>query len=155
MDLPVSEKYFSYNNIIWVDKQSEINLCKKVYELARYFKEELNYDSVPFCPLGQLSEDYKALLFTEQAYDKYEKEPMPYRIYGACLFTVKQFTIDNDRWVLKWIWFHPFFRNRGNLKNNWNKLEEEFGDFLIEKSVSNDMNSFLQNIDSKYKHIVI
>ncbi|MDO9304201.1 MAG: hypothetical protein Q7T77_02650 [Sulfuricurvum sp.] len=155
MDLPVSEKYSSYNNIIHVDKQSNVDLYEKVYKLAKYFKEELNYDSVPFSPLGQLSEDYKALLFTEQALDMYEKEPMPYRIYGACLFTIKQFTKDNDYWVLKWIWLHPFFRNRGNLKNNWNILEEEFGNFLIEKPVSNDMNFFLKKINSKYEHIVI
>jgi len=154
MELSLSTKYAS-NTIIEVDKQSEKELFEEVYKLANYFKEELNYDSVPFCPYGNLQENYKALLFTEQAYDEFVTEPMPYRIYGACNFGIQKFTKEPDRWVLKWIWFHPFFRNRGNLKKNWYKLEEKFGDFLIERPISNDMNSFLENIDSEYEHIVI
>ncbi|QOG12600.1 hypothetical protein [Arcobacter sp. FWKO B] len=154
MDLLVSTEYRS-NTIIEVDKQSELELFEEVYKLAKYFKEELNYDFVPFCPYGDLREEYKALLFTEEAPDKFIKEPMPYRIYGACNFTIQKFTEEPDRWVLKWIWLHPFFRNRGNLKKNWKKLEEKFGDFLIESPISNDMNSFLENINSKYEHIVI
>ncbi|PHO11684.1 hypothetical protein CPG38_11700 [Malaciobacter marinus] len=146
MGLSVFTKYTS-NTIIEVDKQSEKKLFEEVYKLAKYFKEELNYDSVPFCPYGDLREEYKALLFIE--------EPMPYRIYGACSFGIQKFTEEPNRWVLKWIWLHPFFRNRGNLKKNWNKLEEKFGNFLIESPISNDMNSFLENINSKYEHIVI
>lgn len=154
MELSLSKKYAS-NTIIEVDKQSEKELFAEVYKLAKYFKEELNYDFVPFCPYGDLREDYKALLFTEQAYDEFATDPMPYRIYGACNFGIQKFTKEPDHWVLKWIWFHPFFRNRGNLKKNWNKLEEKFGNFLIESPISNDMNSFLENINSKYEHIVI
>ena len=155
MDLSVSTKYTS-NTIIEVDKQSKKELFEEVYKLAKYFKEELNYDSVPFCPYGDLREEYKALLFTEEAYDEFA-EPMPYRIYGACSFGIQKFTKAPNCWVLKWIWLHPFFRNRGNLKKNWHKLEEKFGDFLIESPISSDMNSFLKNINSKYKyeHIVI
>lgn len=154
MELSVSTKY-TLDTIIEVDKQSEKELFEEVYKLAKYFKEELNYDFVPFCPYGDLREEYKALLFTEEAPDKFIEEPMPYRIYGACSFAIQKFTEEPDRWVLKWIWLHPFFRNRGNLKKNWNKLEEKFGNFLIESPISNDMKSFLENLNSKYEHIVI
>ena len=154
MELSLTTKYAS-NTIIEVDKQSRKELFEEVYKLAKYFKEELNYDTVPFSPYGDLREDYKALLFTEQAYDEFATEPIPYRIYGACNFTIQKFTKEPDRWMLKWIWFHPFFRNRRYLKKNWNKLEEKFGNFLIEQPISNDMNSFLENINSKYEHIVI
>ena len=78
MELSLSKKYAS-NTIIEVDKQSEKELFAEVYKLAKYFKEELNYDFVPFCPYGDLREDYKALLFTEQAYDEFATDPMPYR----------------------------------------------------------------------------
>jgi len=135
-----------------MSKQTNFELSEEVYKLAEYFKEELDYGRVPFCRMGLLSEEYKALLFTEKALDKYEKEPSPYRIYGACVFTLLKFTKEPDCWVLNWIWFHPFFRNRGNLKKNWTQLEEEFGNFLIGKPISNDMSSFLENIDSKYEH---
>ena len=153
MELSVSTEIS--NSIIEVDKQSEKELFEEVYKLAKYFKDELHYDFVPFCPYGDLREDYKALLFTEQAPDKYIKEPMPYRIYGACLFTLQKFAQDDDYWELKWIWVHPFFRNRGNLKARWNYLEEKFGKFLIGTPISNDMRIFLKNIDSKYEHIEI
>lgn len=155
IDLSVSQKYSSHNNIIYVDKQSNIDLYEEVYKLAKYFKEELNYDSVPFCKLGMLSETYDVSLFTEQALDKYIKEPIPYRIYGACLFTKMNFTKGGDYWVLEWIWIHPFFRNRGNLKKNWNILEEQFEKFLIRKPISPDMSNFLKKIDSKYEHMEI
>ena len=126
-----------------------------MYKIAKYFKEELNYDRVPFPILGTISKEYKALLFTEEALDIYKKEPMPYRIYGACVFTLMTFKEGNNYWVLEWIWLHPFFRNRGNLKKNWKILEEEFGNFLIRKPISNDMNSFLENVSSKYEHKII
>ena len=155
IELSVSEKYSSDNNIIYVNKQSNANLHEEVYKLAKYFKEELNYDTVPFSQLGILPKTYNVSLFTEQAFDKYIKEPMPYRIYGACLFTKMNFTNGKDYWVLEWIWIHPFFRNRGNLKKNWNILEEQFENFLIQEPVSPDMSNFLKKIDSKYAHTKI
>ncbi len=155
MDLSISEKFFSYNNIIQIDKHSDIDLHEEVYKIAEYFKEELNYDRVPFSPNGQLSEKYIVLLFTEEALDKYKTEPMPYRIYGACFFNRMIFTKDDDYWALEWIWFHPFFRNRGNLKKNWNELEETFDNFIIKKPISSDMKTFLENINSKYEHIIL
>lgn len=134
LDLSVSEKFHSYNNVIFVDKQSNIDLYEEVYKIAKYFKEELNYDSVPFCPYGGLREEYKALLFTEEAYDEFVTEPIPYRIYGACLFSLMKFKEDDDYWEL---------------------LEEEFGNFIIKTPISNDMRAFLDNIKSKNKHIEI
>ncbi len=154
MDLSVSEKYKS-NYPIKVDNQSTEEMHKEVYKIAKYFKEELNYDIVPYCPYGDLREKYNALLFTEKAYDIFENEPIPYLIFGACNFTIQKFTESDDYWKLEWIWFHPFFRNRGNLKANWNYLEKEFGNFLIGTPISNDMKMFLKNIDSIYEHIEI
>jgi hypothetical protein len=81
--------------------------------------------------------------------------PMPYRIYGACYFKKIEFTETEDCWALEWIWFHPFFRNRGNLKKYWNDLEEKFGGFIIKGPVSNDMVDFLEHINSIYTHRII
>lgn len=156
MDLTVSQSQkYSVGNLIEMDKNTNFELYKEVYKIAEYFKEELNYDRVPFCPMGLIEEQYKAILFTEQALDKYIKEPTPYRIYGACLFTIQTFTQESDRYVLKWIWFHPFFRNRGNLRKNWDSLENKFGNFIIETPISNDMKMFLKHVNSKYEHIEI
>ncbi len=91
----------------------------------------------------------RALLFTEEALDIF---PVQLRIFGACCFSKLKFTKDNDCWALEWIWLHPFFRNRGNLKNYWTYLEEEFSDFVVKKPISNDMKAFLKNINSVYEH---
>ena len=79
---------------------------KEVFKIAEYFTEELNYDRVPYSPLGMLSEEYKVLLFTKEALDKYRAEPMPYRIYGACFFIKMKFT-DPAPW-------ETFSRKRSN-----------------------------------------
>ena len=158
INLSVSEKYISNKNIIEVDRESDSHLYKEVYKIATYFREEFNYDSVGFCPFGYRNEPkrkYKALLFTEEASDKHDKEPMPHRIYGACNFTVQEYLLDKDYWVLQWIWIHPRFRHKGNLRKTWDKLEEKFGNFHIASPVSNDMNTFLKKINSKYEHEIM
>lgn len=147
MDLPVSEKYNSFNNILEVDSK----LFKVTYKLAKYFKEEFNYDTVPFNENGMLNKPFKALLFTEQALDRVKNSsmPTPYRIYGACLFSELKIA-DETHWKLEWIWFHPFFRHRGKLSKHWNELEERFGNFFIGKPISNDMEQFLKKINSQH-----
>lgn len=151
MDLPVSEKYYSNTNMLEVNDE----LYDETYRLAKYFKEELNYDRIPFDIMGILDKPYSGLLFTEEALDIYRKDPMPYRIYGACLFSKLPIKGDEIYWKLEWIWLHPFFRHRGKLKEHWSELEEQFGDFFIGKPVSNDMQEFLKNIKSSYAHKII
>ena len=152
MDLSTSEKLTPCNNIITIDKQSDLDLCEEVFKIAKYFKEELNYNKVPYSPLGMTPKEDIALLFTEEAIDIYKTEPMPYRIYGACYFSKMKCTKGEDYWALEWIWFHPFFRNRGNLKKYWAYLEENFGNFIIKEPISNDMKAFLKRINSKCEH---
>lgn len=151
LDLPVSIKYYSHDNMLEVTPA----LYDETYRVAKYLKDEFNYDSVPFDRMGKLDQTYKALLFTEQAHDKVEQvdEPTPSRIYGACLFSELPIKGDMTYWKLEWIWFHPFFRHRGNLKKHWNDLETRFGDFLIGKPISNDMTCFLEKIGSTHRCI--
>lgn len=61
MELSLSTKYTS-NTIIEVDKQSEKELFEEVYKLAKYFKEELNYDSVTYGVCSTIQ------VYLEQAY---------------------------------------------------------------------------------------
>lgn len=57
IDLSVSKKYKS-NYPIKVDNQSTEEIHKEVYKIAKYFKEELNYDTVTYYPYGDLREKY-------------------------------------------------------------------------------------------------
>jgi hypothetical protein len=115
---------------------------------------ELNYNRIPYCRLGNIPKQDNALLFSTEAYDAFKEKPTPRRIYGACYCKKMEFA-DRDYWVLEWIWLHPFFRNRGNLKKHWGYLEEVFEDFLINKPISHDMKAFLGSVKSKYKHDII
>ncbi len=149
MDLSIFEKIpLSYSNILQIDKYSSAELHKEVYKIADYFQEEFNYGKVPFSTSGDtVDEVYKALLFTEQ-----DINTKQYRIYGGCYFKKMKLLSVEIHWVLQWIWIHPFFRHRGNLKRNWADFEREFHNFSIAEPISNDMKCFLKNINSQYEH---
>jgi hypothetical protein len=142
------------NNLIIVDKKSDIDLHREVFKIAKYFSEDLNYNTIPpYPPLGVRDKDHTALLFTTEATDLGKAESMSYRIFGSCLFRRQHFTEAEDCWVLEWIWFHPFFRRKGNLTKYWAYLERKFGDFLINEPESNDMVAFLDRTDPNNKHV--
>jgi len=137
--------------MIQVSNTNHTELYEEVYIIANYFKEELNYNRVPFCKLGMIPEPFEAILFTEKAYDQVSHEnKTPYRIYGACMFSTLKIGEDTH-WNLEWIWFHPFFRHRGKLQENWDTLKSLFGDFSINKPISNDMQSFLEKRNDNHE----
>jgi hypothetical protein len=49
-----------------------------------------------------------------------------------------------NKYVLDWIWIHPFARNRGKLKSLWPKFKEKFGDFSLQEPLSAHMEMFMQ-----------
>lgn len=151
--LKLDQTVYGYT-IVNLDTNS--HLTEEVYKLAQYFYKELDYDRPPFERNGRIEEPYKAILFTERTYDNPDdvQESPPYsRIFGACLFDQSLPIKGNTDWVLKWIWFHPFFRHRGKLKEYWEYLERDFGDFYIHSPVSCDMNRFLDKYGDN--HIII
>lgn len=146
MDLSLIQEIRTQNNLIEVNRSSSSPLFKEVYKIAKYFKEESNCDRVPFDLMGILSTPYRVFLFTEIDVDEVAAgNKKTQRIYGACLFS-ELFTKDDKKyWVLNWIWLHPFFRYRGILKEKWTYFQDTFGDFLIGKPVSPNMEAFLES----------
>lgn len=146
-------KYKSENGLINVSEKINTELFDEVYKIAEYFKNELDYDTVPFCKFGSIPKPFEVILFTEKAYDKVDNQnPYSCRIYGACLFSSIKIE-DKNHWKLEWIWLHPFFRHRGNLQKYWQDLEKRFDNFFIGKPISNDMKSFLTKCNSKHTEI--
>ncbi len=135
--------------MITVERQSDIELHDEVYKIAEYFKEELNYNKIPYGSQGMPNGENKALLFTEETQDLF---PAQLRIFGACCFSKLKFTKASDFWALEWIWLHPFFRHRGKLKKYWPYLEKEFGNFVVKEPISSDMKAFMNHVDSVYEH---
>lgn len=146
MDLSLIQEIKTSNFLIEVNSLLNRPLFKEVYKIAKYFKEESNYDRVPFDLTGMLPTPYKVFLFTEIDIDEVAAgNKKTQRIYGACLFSKKSFSKSENIWVLEWIWLHPFFRHRGFLKEKWTFFQDEFGDFFIGKPVSPNMEAFLES----------
>ena len=154
LNLDVSIDYTSNNGLLEVNEE----LYEEVYRIANYFKEELNYDSIPFDQFGLQHIKYQAFLFEEKAMDlELIDGDFHHRIYGACLFSEYILAEEDNMWKLEWIWIHPYFRNRGKLSKYWNEFEAKFGDFLIGSPISNDMAKFLEikSVKSNFEHIEV
>jgi len=155
LSLPMTkEDNINYQGVVEVTNQTGDNkLYEDTYKIAKYFKRELNYDRVPFELSGISSKPYSTLLFTQIDYDlKAAEEDNHYTIYGACYFNkVNLFKEQHEEtWVLRWVWIHPFFRNRGDFRKLWGVMEEKYGDFYIDKPVSCNMQKFLDRVESEH-----
>jgi len=148
-----TNKHIDIDGIIEVTNQTEDEkLIENAYTLAHYFMREFDYGSTPFPCKGITKIDDTALLFTENDIDKTAADTKECSaIYGECFFNkVNIFPEHGERWVLKWVWLHPFFRNRGRFSKLWPILEKKFGDFYIDKPISADMRKFLDRVESKH-----
>jgi hypothetical protein len=65
---------------------------------------------------------------------------------GACCFRWREWTNAPHSWALQWAWLHPDFRRRGLLTAAWPAFRTEFGDFHVERPLSEAMQAFLRKI---------
>lgn len=147
LNLPVYESLLPIDYPVQVTTKSDIKLRKHFQKLSDYFVDEFNYNRKPQYA-STTSNSFRGYLLTEYDYDA--KNSNTYRIYGACCFDEIQFGELQSIWRLEWIWLHPFFRHRGNLKKHWEFLEIECGDFLIKRPLSNDMKSFIEKTEGNH-----
>ena len=81
------------------------------------------------------------VLFSEKAMELITNEtPYPNRVIGGACFRQKK----SNEYFLDWVWFHPFARNRKNLKNNWNEFKDKFGKFAVTEPLSSHMEDFIK-----------
>jgi hypothetical protein len=149
ISLPTFDECLSVNGRHEVNGSSTLGIRKALEQFARYFKAEFHYDDVQYYA-DEHDEDCRGFLFTEPALDIVTEEhpEMPTRCLGGCCFRYVRFS-DGDRWVLYWVWFHPFFRGRGLLSKHWGKFSEHFGDFIVAPPMSSAMKSFVAKQDIK------
>ncbi len=147
ISLPTFDECLSVNGRHEVKASSPHEVRKVLEQFARYFKAEFHYDDVQYYA-DEHDERCIGFLFTESALDIVTDEhtQMPTRCSGGCCFRKEKFT-DGDKWVLYWVWLHPFFRHRRILSRHWKKFREQFGDFIVEPPVSSAMQSFLKKHD--------
>lgn len=148
--LPTFDICLSSNGRHEVSVTSPFEIRKALEQFARYFKLEFHYDDIQYYA-DEHDEECIGFLFTESALDiiTEDHKQMPTRCSGGCCFRREQFE-DGCKWVLFWVWIHPFFRNRGILTKHWKKFLEQFGEFIIEQPLSDAMRSFLEKKSNKY-----
>ena len=145
IDLPVSNRLldnsnpFSNSKLHEINARSDVELRNNLEKFARYFKDEMRYDNVPYDAANH-ERNWTGYLFKTPALDlvKDENLPTPMRWFGGCLFRQ-----ENEEWTLCWIWLHPFFRNRGELSTEWKEFKKKYGSFKIQEPLSAQMERFL------------
>lgn len=129
-----------HKDIFYIVPSSDDGLQSTLETLAEYFKKEFRYDHLQYCKYDDNS-DCIGFLISERAMDLVEDiDHHPYRIVGGGCFRKAQ----SGDYVLDWVWFHPFSRNRGKLKKVWPQLKQKFGKFTVTEPLSPHMKSFLE-----------
>jgi hypothetical protein len=139
ISLPVFDTCLSVNGLRKVTDASEISEKRALEQFATYFKKEMHYDYVQYDAESH-NNNTLGFLFTESAMDVCTKQhtEMPTRCVGGAAFQNV-----NDTWVLCWVWFHPFFRDKGLLSRQWTQFCSDFGAFSVETPISPSMKGFL------------
>jgi hypothetical protein len=129
-------------NAHFVHSNQPISIHKAVEQLAYYFKREGRYDFVQYCTYedkdNKKSESY---IWTDTDWDdKF--------IVGAINFRFLGDVGQNNEWSLEWVWFHPYYRNRGLLSEAWPHFQKKYGkNFRIEPPLSKAMQRFIDKMN--------
>jgi hypothetical protein len=137
---PVIENNHKHKGILYVLPSSEDEFQSALEVYAEYFKKEFRYDQLQYCKTDD-NRDCTGFLITKRAMDlTKDVNHNPYRIVGGGCFRNNR----SGDFVLDWVWFHPFARNRGELKKHWPEFRKNFGNFTVTEPISSHMKSFLE-----------
>ena len=106
---------------------------KEVLKLARYFRREFRYDFVQYSFTGEND-------INTQAYTWLNDTGI---MIGACCFRERVYESLGKIWCLDWVWFHPYERNKGHLKEAWPHFRKQYGIFHCEHPLSRPMTGFI------------
>lgn len=132
IDLKEVPERYSGEQLLKVTASSPWLLRREVEKFGYYLRREFDY-AAQF----EASETgpYSAYIFASNE---------GFLWVGACCFRKTIFPnmghVELD--TLSWVWLHPYFRNRGILRQHWATLRAEHGDFFIEHPLSPQMRSF-------------
>jgi hypothetical protein len=129
-----------------VTVESPLVLRKAVYQCARWFKKEFQYDYTQYGYNGR-EDDPNHVAFLWPHPDSIlllGNDEFVLAIIGACCFRWRNDYWNQDHcWAMQWMWLHPFYRHRGLLSQAWGGFRGEFGSFVAEPPLSDAMEGFL------------
>jgi hypothetical protein len=133
-------------NFFIVDKKQPISIHKAVEQLAYYFSREFNYDFIQYTAYqDRYNTRSNAYIWIDADWDD------TFAI-GAANFRFLGDVGQINKWSLDWVWFHPYYRNKGLLTQSWKHFEKKYGkNFHVEPPLSRGMISFLNKINEAPK----
>lgn len=138
--LPILSDLDGYESLIYIAPSSAKKKKEALEKMAVYFRREFKYDYVQYCKENHGS-DCTGILFTEPATDLVKHgNHFPNRVIGGACFRKKL----TGEFFLDWVWFHPFARNRKNLKKHWPALRQKFQSFTLTEPLSAHMAAFVK-----------
>jgi hypothetical protein len=137
--LPIHDDLGGYKSILYLES-SDARACRESLEsMATYFKREFRFDHLQYAS-AEHHEDFTGVLFLEPDRDLAQNiDDRPNRVIGGAGFLKNP-----NGYVLDWVWFHPFARNRGNLRKHWPELKIKFGKFAVTTPISAQMQRCLE-----------
>jgi hypothetical protein len=133
-----------------VTDESPPRLQAAVYSAALAFKREMHldflqfYDPVPSATGGgaqNAGSPWEAWLFGSQAYETRRSLSA-----GSACFYQGVYAELPHTWTLSWVWIHPYDRRRRHITKAWPMWTERYGDFLIERPISDPMISLIAKV---------
>lgn len=126
----------------YVTRDSPFLVRKAVFKLARFCRREREWDFTLFDVND--SKDYKVAVFKRQVPDR-RRGDYCMELFGAACFRFREAREQMPaHWAMQWVWFHPYFRGHGKLKDAWPSFLKDFGDFFPETPYSSAMAGFLR-----------
>lgn len=124
----------------YVGKDQPVSINKAVEQIAKYFKREGGFSFLQYCANEKRNQNktHAYIWVDEDWNDKFA--------VGACAFSQMNDVGGSGNWCLQWVWFHPYYRDKGLLSESWPHFEKKYGkNFEIEEPFSKSMMSFLKN----------
>ncbi len=128
----------------YVNDEQPISINKAVETIAKYFKREFEFSSLQYVAHEKKGNPkMDAYVWVDENWsDKFA--------VGACAFAYITEVNEKEQWVMQFVWFHPYYRNKGLLAASWKGFEEKYGkDFPLEPPISKAMQAFMNKMRSR------
>ena len=141
IDIDESKKI---GNAFFISPNQPTSVHKAVEQLAYYFKREFEFDFVQYTVYEDKNNPKcDAYLWVDNTWEG------PVAI-GATVFRFHGDVGAQKKWSMEWVWFHPYYRNKGLLSGAWKNFKKKYGkDYLLEPPLSKAMEAFVKKMKGK------
>lgn len=128
-----------------------------VGHMARYLHRERDLDPWLWDPQAE-EPDARGYLWTVDLHGTEKKITKSARAglfaaVGGCCFRPRP--EDPSKWLLTWVWFHPFFRRQGLLSAAWPYFRTRFPQFVVGPPYSREIVAFMEKKEAAGEYVMV